>query len=355
MPPKKKADNDAYQQLKKDIPAGTPGRLYVFHGEEDYLRDYYLGELKRKLLSGGMEEFNLHIFQGKEMDAQKLSTAVDCLPMMSERTLVLVYDYDLFKAGEEQRQKLISLFAGLPDYVCLIFIYDLIPYKSDARTKLAQALKEYGSVVQFSRQEQGDLVSWLKRRFRALGKEIDSAQAEYLIFLCGGLMTGLVSEVEKIGAYAKGGKVTREDIDAVAAPVLDAVVFKMTDAIAGGDFDRAAAVLGDLFQLRQEPIMILSVLGKQLRQLYSARLALEHGKQASYLMELWGMRQSYPAQRLLQSCRRYSLGWCRRAARLAEETDLAMKSTGRDNEELLIDLLLQLAMPVSASGERRRA
>lgn len=345
MPPKGKADQAAYQQLKKDISAGTPGRLYVFHGEEDYLRDYYLGELKKKLTGGGMEEFNLHTFQGKEIDAQKLSIAVDCLPMMSERTLVLVYDYDLFKAGEEQRQKLIALFASLPEYVCLVFVYDLIPYKADARTKLAQALKEYGSVVQFSRQEQGDLVSWLKRRFRALGKEIDSAQAEYLIFLCGGLMTGLVSEVEKIGAYAKGGKITRGDIDAVAAPVLDAVVFKMTDAIAAGDFNRAAGVLGDLFQLRQEPIMILSVLGKQLRQLYSARLALEQGKQTSYLMELWGMRQSYPAQRLFQSCRRYSLGWCRRAVCLAEETDLAMKSTGRDNEELLVDLLLQLATP----------
>lgn len=345
MPPKGKADNAAYQQLKKDLAAGSAERLYVFHGEEDYLRDYYLGELRKKLLGGVMEEFNLHVFQGKETDVQKLSAAVDCLPMMSQRTLILVYDYDLFKAGEEQRQKLIGLFSDLPDYVCLVFVYDLIAYKADARTKLAQALKQYGSVVQFARQEQGDLVSWIKRRFRALGKEIDTSQAEYLIFLCGGLMTGLVSEVEKIGAYARGSKVTREDIDAVAAPVLDAVVFRMTDAIAGGNFDQAAAVLGDLCQMGQAPIMILSVLGKQLRQLYSARLALENGKNAGYLMELWGMKQSYPAQRLLQSCRRYSLSWCRRAVTLAAETDLAMKSSGRDSEELLVDLLLRLANP----------
>ena len=40
MPPKQSGDSAAYKQLKQDIAAGTIGRLYVFHGEEAYLRDY---------------------------------------------------------------------------------------------------------------------------------------------------------------------------------------------------------------------------------------------------------------------------------------------------------------------------
>lgn len=348
MPPKK-TDNAAYQQLKKDISADTIGRLYLFHGEEDYLRDYYLNAMKQKLVAGGMEEFNLHTIQGKEFSVQALSEAIDCLPMMSQRTMILIYDYDVFKASESQREELMALFSDLPGYVCVVFIYDLIPYKADARTKLAACIKAHGSVVQFTRQEQGDLISWIKRRFRALDKDIDSAQAEYLIFLCGGLMTGLACEVEKIGSYAKGHKVTREDIDAVASPVLDAVVFRMTDAIAAGDFNKAASVLGDLFQMGQAPIMILSVLGKQLRQLYSARLNLEAGQNAARLAELWGMKQSYPAERLHQACRRFSPAWCRRAVILAAQADLDMKSSGRDNEEVLTDLLLKLSLPATAA------
>ena len=39
MPPKQSGDSAAYKQLKQDIAAGTIGRLYVFHGEEAYLRD----------------------------------------------------------------------------------------------------------------------------------------------------------------------------------------------------------------------------------------------------------------------------------------------------------------------------
>ena len=40
MPPKAKADTAGYQKLKKDLSAGTPGQLYLLHGEETYLRDY---------------------------------------------------------------------------------------------------------------------------------------------------------------------------------------------------------------------------------------------------------------------------------------------------------------------------
>ena len=100
--------------------------------------------------------------------------------------------------------------------------------------------------------------------------------------------------------------------------------------------------------MQEAPIKLLAVLGKQLRQLYTARLALEQKKGSRYLMELWGMRSSYPAERLMQSARRFSLPWCRRAVIRCGETDLAMKSTGADGEELLIGLLMELAVKKGA-------
>lgn len=344
MPSKPKGANAAYTKLKKDITSGEIGRLYIFCGEEAYLRAHYLGQMKKKLLPQGMEAFNFHTFSGRETDVRALAEAVDALPMMSERTMVVVNDYDLYKAPADVRDALAELFSAMPDYCCLVFIYDVLEYKPDARTKLATAVKEHGSVVKFERQEQGDLTDWIARRFRALGHEIDTHDAQYLIFLCGDLMNGLLSEIGKIGSYAKGKRVTREDIDAVAIPQTEAVVFQMTDAIARKDFDRAASILGDLLRMQETPIMLLAVLGKQLRQIYTARLALERGKGAGYLAELWGMRSVYPAEKLLDSARRFSLPWCRRAVRRCAETDLAMKSvTGGDAQQMLISLLLELA------------
>ena len=65
MPPKKKADNSAMQELKRDLKAGTPKRAYLFYGEEAFLRDYYLDRLKEAVLPAGLEDFNLHTARGR--------------------------------------------------------------------------------------------------------------------------------------------------------------------------------------------------------------------------------------------------------------------------------------------------
>ena len=334
MPPKAKADNTALRELKHAVRDGQLKNLYVFHGEEAYLREYYLGQLKKALLPAGLEEFNLHTAQGKECSPEWLEQAVDCLPMMSGHTVVQVTDYDLFSGGERQRSKLLEVLGNLPEYCCLVFVYDLTAYKADGRSKLAALLKEKGAVVEFRRQEQGDLTDWIT---------IDTEDARYLIFLCGDLMTNLISEIGKIAAYASAPRVSRGDIDAVAIPQIDAVVFQMTEAIARKDFDKAASVLSDLLHDQQSPIMILSVMGKYFRQLYTARLCLEAGGGRDQFMSLWNMRYSYQADKLLDAARKFSLPWCRHTVRRCAQTDLAMKSYGGNEEELLIALLMELS------------
>ncbi len=341
MPPKNKPDTSGFDKLKKDLSAGTPGQLYLFHGEETYLRDYYLGRLRDAVLSGGLGEFNRHDLAGKDMSPHALEEAVDCLPILTERTFVLVTDYDLFKAGEKDREEYLRILGNLPDYCCVVFLYDLIEYKADARTKLAAAVKKYGTAVNFVRQGQRELTDWVRRHFRAQGKDIEPRLCEELIFLCGDLMQNLQQEVGKISAYAKGERITRGDIEAVATPQLSAVVFRIADAIGEKNYDKAAKVLGELYQMQKSPYEIMSALGKQLRQLYSARLALDQRRDAAWVGRLWGMK--YPMDRLMVSARRFSLPWCRRAVVRCAQTDLAMKSTGQDPKELLTTLLLELA------------
>ena len=118
----------------------------------------------------------------------------------------------------------------------------------------------------------------------------------------------------------------------------------MTDALTRKEMDRAFSVLHDLLRLQQAPIMILAVLGKHFRQLYTARVALESGEGSRWLMDLWGMRSAYPADKLMEGARRHGLDWCRLAMRRCAETDLAMKSvSGADAKELLVSLVLELA------------
>ncbi|MFG6373255.1 MAG: DNA polymerase III subunit delta [Oscillospiraceae bacterium] len=339
--PKQKSDG-SLERFKSELKEKVPRRLYVLHGEEVYLRQHYLSRLRELLIPAGMEAFNDKLLEGKEVSARDIIAAADCFPMMSEHTLVVVRDYDLFKANEADRAALMSYFADLPEYVCLVFVYDLIPYKPDARTKLAAALKEHGLVVDFPRQEQEQLVDWIVRRFKAAGKSVDSELAKYLIFLCGDLMQDLIPEIGKIAAYAKGARVTKSDVDAVAAPRLDAVVFQLSDAVGAGQYDKALGVLADLLHMQEPPQLIMAALGKYFRQLYAARVALEERRTADDVAGLWKMHP-FVASKLMAAAHKVDLAWCRAALRRVAETDVALKTAGGDPDQTLTGLVLSLA------------
>ena len=156
-------------------------------------------------------------------------------------------------------------------------------------------------------------------------------------------MTGLSHEIDKIAAYTKGPVVTLKDIDTIADPVLSAEVFRLSDAVAQGNADKAASILGDLLKMQTEPIVILAALGSQLRRIWTARIALDSGRDKQWLMDLWGMRSEYPAKLLLSAARGATSPWCADAVQRCQTLDRRMKSQrGLDAEGELKLLLAQL-------------
>ena len=343
--PKNSRAAAAFQKFKADLAADALGCAYIFHGQESYLREYYLGQVRKKLVPPSFEEFNYHPLDGRDLTLQDLADAVEAMPMMAQRTLVVVSDFDLFKLRDEQREELIALLSDLPEYLCLIFVYSTVAYQPNrSMKKLCKAIADHVEVVDFQAADSGDLVEWIGRRFRSLGKEIDRQTAEYLIFLCGNLMTGLVPEIQKIGAYARGKRVTEQDIDAVADPVLSAEVFRLSDAVLAGNYDRAASILGDLLKMQTEHLLILGTLSSQLRRIYTARLAIDSGKDRYWLMDLWGYSSDYPVKLLLSAAKKATRGWCAEAVKLCQELDRRLKSErGVDSASELKLLLVRLA------------
>ena len=339
------AEDKGFARLKADLKAEQLQNIYIFHGEETYLRTRYLQQVRQLLIPAGFEEFNDHRLNGKGLTVQTLSETVEAMPMMAQHTLVTVEDMDLFKLDEGQRSALIGLMEDFPEYCTLIFVYDTLAYKRDGKMKkLCAALDAHACVVEFAQQERQQLVNWLRRRFAALGHDIDPTTADHLLFTCGTLMTELVPEIEKIAAYAKHERITVEDINAVADPILDARVFDMTNCITAGKYDDAARVLSELLRMQTEPIVILAAVGKELRRLYTARMALDAGKDRLWLKQLWGMSSDYPAKLLMQAARKVDHEWCSTAVKRCQRLDRRMKSErGMDSEAELKLFLMELA------------
>ena len=340
----KPVDNSSYKALCAQIAAGTPGTVYVFCGEERYLLEHSLRQLRAALLDAGTDDFNYRRYEGKGLSAADLGAAVDAVPLFAQRTLVEVYDYAFDAQGEEEKKQLIDILQNLPDYVCLVFVFDTVEFKLDGRTKLNQELKKLLPVVRFELQAQTELVKWIRKRLRALNRAISPADAEYLSFLTGGSMTALVTEIEKVAAYCTAETVSRADIDAVVTPVPETEAYKLSDALIRGSTAEAARILSELNQLRVAPHKIMFWVARDLRWLASARLCVDCGRGTDALVELCAIRYRFQAENMMRAARKRTMDWCQNALLCCCETAYRLNTSGGDGETLLEDLLIRLSV-----------
>ena len=201
------------------------------------------------------------------------------------------------------------------------FTYLTTPWKPDKRLKkLWEAVEGNGCIVEFAKQDQRDLIAWVTRHFAAAGKRISTDLCAYLIDITGGTMTALSGEIDKICAYSGADEIRKSDIDAVTEPVLDAVVFQMTDLLSAGRYDQAFQKLQQLLKMQQEPLAILGAVGGHFRRISAARTLMDCGKTAEDLMKLTGLKD-YPARKTMGAAKNFSSRFCRKAAELILETD----------------------------------
>lgn len=339
----KEENKDSVKELKSAISSGQPRNLYVFYGEEAFLLRHYLQRLHNAVVDELTESFNYHRFNSETFDIQSFADAVENLPMMAERTLVQVDDIDLFKLTEDVRGKIAEILSDIPEYCTVIFVYETIQFKPDKRQKKLWDALAKGELVEFVKQNQRDLIVWITRHFAAKQKYISPELCAYLIEITDGTMTMLSGEIAKIAAYSGAENICKADIDAVTEPVLDAVVYHMTDCLAAGDYAGALLTLQKLLKMQQEPIAILGAVGGHLRRLGTARTLLDHGGNASQLQKLYAPLADYPARKAMEAARRFSPRFFEKAAELILETDYKMKTSFDDSRRLLEMLILQLA------------
>lgn len=329
------------KKLKDDITSGEIANLYIFHGEESYLKNHYVKQLE-KLCESPFPEFDSVRIDGDTVTADSFRDAIESLPMGGGKKIVEIYDYPLFGSGA-LKECLPEMIGELPDYICLIFVFEALEFKPDKRLTLYKTISKAGEIIEFKRADVRELIPWLKRRFSSLGKEISNADAERMLFICGGLMTNLVTEVEKIAAGTKGNTVTASDIEKMASRSLEAGIFDLTDRISEGLFDKALLVLRDLLDMKNAPVSIVSMLTKHFRRLYGAKLGMQGGLSTDEITKLLGFNSSYPAKIAMRSAQRMQIKKLRLAQKLCLDADIALKSNNSDDQRTLELLLLRLA------------
>lgn len=349
-------NEEGLRKLKESVRTGSFAPLYFFHGEERYLQEYYLQLMKKKLVTGPMEDFNFRRFPMGAATADGVREAIESVPMMADATLVQIDDVNPLAQSASERKLWEQLLEDIPDYCYVVFYFDTVPFskrpkneketdgeKNAEKDHLAETVKKVGIEVEFFKQSESELAEWISRHFKAAGKLISSELCRYLIFLTDGTMTALSAEIEKISAYSGADTIVQSDIDAVVVPTLSAVMFDITDALAAKQYDTALRKLSDVLAGQEEPLAVLGAVGSQFRRILLAKQITAGGGSVGELTALLGKGKEGYARRLISLAGRFSESCLKTALELCFETDCRLKRSFDDAPILMQELILHLA------------
>lgn len=340
---KKNEEKVSYAAAVRELKEKGPERLYFLWGEEDYLTGCFKDELKKLCITGDSDDFSYHCFSD-DFSVRALCDAVDSVPFLSERSFVEINGLNLNKISEADTKEMTAILKDIPDY-CTVVFSQSSEFEPDKRLKFYKAFLPLCKEIRFSAQDGSQLIRWIVRRFAAEGKEIELPAAQRLISVSGELMNRLIPEIVKVAAYAKGDRVSVADVDAVAHHIPEAVVFDMTEKLAAGEVNAAIGLLSELLaDKNNEPIMILAIIGMQMRKLYAARLAIDEGLGKDYVMKTCGLKYDFQATKLMRPAHNFTAKQLAYAVELCAETDYLMKSSGEDASVLLKECVMKIAV-----------
>ena len=307
---------------------GNIGGCYLFEGEEEYTKRSALKALREKVAGGDFAAMNDTRLIDPAPDA--LIAAAETLPFMSERRFIEVRDSAMLTPGkakdydEDSAVKELAAYLGnLPDTAVIVFF---VRGKADGRKKLYQALKKKATIVAFEPLEDRELSRWIAATLKKQGKKISTAACQRLWFSAGRDLTLLANELGKLAAYAgEREEVTEADVQAVCVQSTEYKVYDMADTLLSGQGAKAMKMLEALLRDGEERLMLLSLLGRQCRQLCYAKAMAAAGSQIGEIagkMKLSG----YVIQKLLDSARSYTQNQLNEMARLCLDTEYLVKS-----------------------------
>ena len=267
----------------------APIDWYVFGGEEEYLKRYYLSLLRAKAVSDEtLAPFNHIVFDGAEVDFGALSDAVKAPPMMADFKLVEWRFADFEKMKEKDRAALADLLALKKEYPysALVFVTTAEGFDMGTQKRPGKLVSKYGKelcIVNFATSTENALLAWLKKHFDAEGIAVTASPLRELLSRAGSSMDVLSGEVKKLAAYLhQNGKaeLTVADVQAVAVTTVQSDAFALSNAVYEGNRVLALDALREMKAERVDSMVALGALSRIYQELLPIAVLTEEGKDA---------------------------------------------------------------------------
>ena len=269
---------------------------YLFFGEETFLADEFIEELKRTLASSAGDEFHLTRMDLDETKWREVIDTARTAPFLFASWRAIVVRIPERRAGSDKSQdkkgdadgeegkgaKFLSVldqkilrdyFASPSSRTVLVVLRAGRVRKDDAIVRFFQSLpKGVFAVTEMKPLKEPSLMRRAEEKANALGKTLTERAKRRLFEIIGQDLRLTLNEVETLAIYVGDKKgIEEDDVDQVTAWQRSFQIYELDDALAAADFAKGAAVLNDLLAEGERPEQIVGRLAGFFRNVLAAQ------------------------------------------------------------------------------------
>lgn len=344
--------------FKSALESGAFDPVYVLHGADDHLKDEKLRALLARATDASTRDFNCDVLRGGEVELVALSGALEALPMLADRRVVVLRDPGAMKKPLTERLKKYLKHPASE----LIFVL-VVP----STAKYEVWMGENATTLEFKALEGGDLTKWIAHEANtACGIGITDGAATRLASYGGNDLALLAGEIRKLAAYSNGGEINEAAVEAITGMRPGVTLEDLLDCAAERDTMGAIAIVGELLaQPKQSGVTTVMALTAQVLAIGWGIAARARGMPAHQLeREYFGLLKEAGSVYAGRSWGDSTKAWARAVTKWSADdvaralphlyaADAALKDTKVSSEAQIVTSLLLAITP--SSGRRRAA
>ena len=328
---KARKEGPSFEELGQSLRRKKFAPLYFFYGEEDFLIEEAIDLLITQALDESTKSFNLDIVYGGETDAKRIVSLASSFPMMAERRVVVVRDFE-----KTANRDALEPYIGRPAPTTSLA---LVGSKPDLRLKLYKSIRENGVVAEFKQLYENEIPAWIKSRIAHLGKDISLEACQLMQLYVGRSLREIQNEIDKLFVYIGDEKSIGVDhVNSVVGVTRQYNVFELQKAIGQQNSARSQEILESMMNSGESPIGIVVMLTRYFQKLWLLQ-EMRTAQNSDYqLASVLGVSPFFVGE-YAAAAKKFSSDQIKQCFVALIETDEALKTSSMD-QRLAMTLLV---------------
>jgi len=322
--------------LWKRLAQGQVDPCYLFCGEETYLIQAYTTTLIERILGTAPRDFNCDVFSVENDTLEDALGIARTLPMMATHRVVVLHGLQqLRKADWSPLEHYLEHPSASTALIC--------SSSSSDPKKLPPRLWQDAMAVECGRLAGPKLHDWVMHTVTQRGYRMTSAALQGLLHEQEPDLQTIEQEIDKLCTYVGDRQeITLDDVQEVTQTSRLQSIFALSDALGTRQIGPAFTVVERLLNQGEPPLVILSMMVRHVRLLWSVKQQQRHT--IPQMAKTLGLPPAVCRQLDAQS-QHFAVEHLRQLYVAALEADLAFKTSNKPPRAILEEFILHVCMP----------